>query len=196
MKPVADALGVARSNLAEQCKVDEPKPARHPGAVIGESSEKWFTDAQSRFCAQLAGMRPRESCTSYLDGKKERSQHQNKLARLSCLKGATARCSTRRRPRHLQHGQDCDFGLSLKSQLPSGPQFCVGAGRRRQSSVEAPCNSTFPSWEIVGDALIVGSPEVKEQLTHAGLAGAAEPIALSGSLPRLQKLRQGRRTCQ
>ena len=30
MKPVADALGVARSNLAEQCKTDEPKPPRHP----------------------------------------------------------------------------------------------------------------------------------------------------------------------
>ena len=30
MKPVADALGVARSNLAEQCKSDEPKPRRHP----------------------------------------------------------------------------------------------------------------------------------------------------------------------
>jgi transposase InsO family protein len=30
MKPVADALGVARSNLAEQCKAHEPKLARHP----------------------------------------------------------------------------------------------------------------------------------------------------------------------
>jgi transposase InsO family protein len=29
MKPVADALGVARSNLAEQCKSDKPKPPRH-----------------------------------------------------------------------------------------------------------------------------------------------------------------------
>ncbi len=30
MKPVADAPGVARSNLSEQCKADEPRPPRHP----------------------------------------------------------------------------------------------------------------------------------------------------------------------
>jgi transposase InsO family protein len=37
MKPIADALGVARSNLAEQCKADEPKPARHP-----PRDDKWL----------------------------------------------------------------------------------------------------------------------------------------------------------
>jgi transposase InsO family protein len=30
VKPVADALGVARSNLVEQCAADKPQPPRHP----------------------------------------------------------------------------------------------------------------------------------------------------------------------